>query len=103
MGDLNSFEEQCIPVTAIVSESRYKGSKGGSKSSKGGMKKGVWDSSRGGRGGMTVERRSVTISKTLSRLLRHQAKNAGIELDDEGFARVDKVVSFDLFNFPPRL
>jgi hypothetical protein len=93
MDDLDSFEEHDIPVTARVSESRYKGSKGGSKSSR--EKKGVRGSSKGEREGMMVKGRDIVISKTLSRLLRHQAKNAGIELDGEGFARVDKVVSSD--------
>jgi 2'-phosphotransferase len=91
MDDLDDFEEHSIPVTAVLSESRYKGSKGGSRSGRG--KKGVQDSSRDGRGGISVERRDVVISKTLSKLLRHHANSAGIELDGEGFARVDKVVS----------
>lgn len=45
-----------------------------------------------GRGG-GGQGREVQVSKTLSRLLRHQAANAGIQLDDEGFARLDAVVS----------
>jgi hypothetical protein len=46
----------------------------------------------GGRGGGLG--REVQISKALSRLLRHQAENAGIKLDDAGFAPLDRVVSF---------
>lgn len=49
--------------------------------------------SGGGGGG------GVQLSKALSRLLRHQAGNAGIELDREGFARVERVVSTFFFFF----
>ena len=48
---------------------------------------------RGGGGGGGGQGREVQVSKALSRLLRHQAANAGIQLDDEGFARLDAVVS----------
>lgn len=51
---------------------------------------------RGGRaaeGGATGQGRDVQISRALSRLLRHQAENAGVNLDGEGFAQLDKVVS----------
>ena len=48
---------------------------------------------RGGRGG-GGQSREVLVSKALSRLLRHQAGNAGIQLDAEGFAALDEVVSF---------
>ena len=37
--------------------------------------------------------REVQISKGLSKLLRHAAGDAGLKLDAEGFARVDRVVS----------
>ena len=47
----------------------------------------------GGGGGGGGQGREVQVSKALSRLLRHQAANAGIQLDDEGFARLDAVVS----------
>ncbi|KAF5134372.1 tRNA 2'-phosphotransferase 1 [Metarhizium anisopliae] len=50
-----------------------------------------WPSGRrGGRGGRP-EGREVQLSKALSRLLRHQAENAGIKLDEEGFAPLDRV------------
>lgn len=48
---------------------------------------------RGGRGGGGSQSREVQVSKTLSKLLRHQAGNAGIKLDAEGFAALDEVVS----------
>ncbi|KAG6013162.1 hypothetical protein E4U43_007462 [Claviceps pusilla] len=38
--------------------------------------------------------REMAISRALSRLLRHQAKNAGISLDGEGFAPLDKVLQW---------
>lgn len=46
---------------------------------------------RGGGGG--GQGRDVQVSRALSRLLRHQATNAGIQLDGEGFAPLDRVVS----------
>lgn len=46
-----------------------------------------------GKGGRPGQGREVQISKALSRLLRHQAENAGIPLDAEGFAPLDRVVS----------
>lgn len=50
---------------------------------------------RGGRGGGGgSQSREVQVSKTLSKLLRHQAGNAGIKLDAEGFAALDEVVSY---------
>ncbi|OAQ70384.1 RNA 2'-phosphotransferase [Pochonia chlamydosporia 170] len=49
---------------------------------------------RGGRGGGRSEGREVQISKALSKLLRHQAENAGIKLDDEGFAPLDRVLAW---------
>jgi len=43
---------------------------------------------RGGRaGGGGAETREVAVSKALSKLLRHAAKDEGIILDAEGFAR----------------
>lgn len=46
---------------------------------------------RGGHGG--GGNRDVQLSKALSKLLRHQAQTAGIQLDREGFAALDRVVS----------
>lgn len=49
---------------------------------------------RGGRGGGGGgQPREVLVSKALSKLLRHQAENAGLKLDDGGYAPLDKVVS----------
>jgi len=36
----------------------------------------------------------VVISKALSKLLRHAAEDEGLKLDEEGYARLDLVVSF---------
>lgn len=47
----------------------------------------------GGGGGRRGGNRETQVSKALSRLLRHQAENAGIKLDGEGFAPLDRVVS----------
>ncbi|KAL7937651.1 KptA family domain-containing protein [Trichoderma chlorosporum] len=48
---------------------------------------------KGGRGG-GGQSREVLVSKALSRLLRHQAENAGVKLDDEGFAALDEVLKW---------
>ena len=47
----------------------------------------------GGGGGGGDQNREFLLSKALSTLLRHQAAAAGIQLDAEGFAPLDKVVS----------
>jgi hypothetical protein len=62
------------------------------------------DGGRGGRGGRGGGgggggNRQVLISKALSTVLRHQAQSAGIVLDVEGFAALDKVVGSLLFLF----
>ncbi|TQN67840.1 TRNA 2'-phosphotransferase 1, partial [Colletotrichum shisoi] len=50
---------------------------------------------RGGRGGGGGgQPREVLVSKALSKLLRHQAENAGLELDDGGYASLDKVLAY---------
>ncbi len=46
-----------------------------------------------GRGGGGGASRDMLLSKALSKLLRHQAVSAGIQLDREGFAPLDRVVS----------
>ncbi|KAI3343497.1 hypothetical protein F4824DRAFT_10598 [Ustulina deusta] len=48
----------------------------------------------GGGGGAGGSNRQVQISKALSTLLRHQAQNAGIQLDAEGFAPLDQVMQW---------
>ncbi|KFH48087.1 tRNA 2'-phosphotransferase-like protein [Hapsidospora chrysogenum ATCC 11550] len=47
----------------------------------------------GGRGG-GHQSREVQVSKALSRLLRHQAENAGIKLDRDGYAPLDEVLAY---------
>ncbi|KAK4137297.1 hypothetical protein BT67DRAFT_350163, partial [Trichocladium antarcticum] len=51
---------------------------------------------RGGRGGGEGgrDRRAVDLSKALSKLLRHRAGDAGVELDREGFAGLEKVLQY---------
>ncbi|KAI1818831.1 KptA family-domain-containing protein [Poronia punctata] len=49
---------------------------------------------RGGGGGGGGRDRRELISKALSTLLRHQAHNAGIPLDEEGYASLDKVMEW---------
>lgn len=70
----------------------------GRRSNRGGRGRGKGRVSRGGggggggRGGKPVDR-EVLVSKALSKLLRHAAEDVGLALDEEGFARVDQVVS----------
>lgn len=59
---------------------------GGGRGRKGGRR-------GGGGGGGGGPDREVVLSKALSSLLRHQAQSAGIKLDAEGYAPLDKVVS----------
>jgi hypothetical protein len=51
---------------------------------------------RGGAGGGRAESRETAISKALSKLLRHAAEEEGVALDNEGFGRLDQVVSTSL-------
>lgn len=69
------------------------GKKGGKQTkSAGGAAPGSGSAADGGK------KREKQISMALSRLLRHQALNAGIVLDKEGYAPLEKVVSsFFLF------
>ncbi len=60
--------------------------RGGSKGRGGGRRGG------GGGGGKSGRGRDSELSHALSRLLRHQAENAGIKLDNEGYAPLDRVV-----------
>jgi 2'-phosphotransferase len=61
---------------------------------------------RGGRRGAPAaggsasdqKNRDFQISKALSLLLRHKAAEAGVDLDNEGFARLDKVVSSSILS-----
>ncbi|KAL8381436.1 hypothetical protein RB595_005619 [Gaeumannomyces hyphopodioides] len=48
----------------------------------------------GGGGGGGGGAREVTVSRALSKLLRHQAENAGIKLDAEGYAPLDEVLAY---------
>lgn len=69
-------------------EARTTSSRGG-----GGGKRGGGKSGGAGRAAAAADREKQ-ISRALSRLLRHQALNAGIVLDKEGYAPLEKVVSF---------
>ncbi|KAK1640554.1 Tpt1/KptA family RNA 2'-phosphotransferase [Colletotrichum phormii] len=58
---------------------------------RGGRRGGKGGGRGGGRGG--VQPREVLVSKALSKLLRHQAENAGLTLDEGGYAPLDKVLA----------
>jgi 2'-phosphotransferase len=75
-----------------------KASSGGKRGNDGGRRKGGGRGGGGGGGG--GQGREVQVSKALSKLLRHQAASAGIQLDDEGFAPLDRVVSLRGCNTP---
>ncbi|CAK7268768.1 tRNA 2'-phosphotransferase [Sporothrix epigloea] len=49
---------------------------------------------RGGGGSDDVANRAVAVSRALSKLLRHQAAHAGIPLDPEGYAPLDRVLQW---------
>ncbi|OHE92015.1 Tpt1/KptA family RNA 2'-phosphotransferase [Colletotrichum orchidophilum] len=49
---------------------------------------------KGGGGGGGGQPREVLVSKALSKLLRHQAENAGLTLDEGGYAPLDKVLAY---------
>ncbi|KAI1437739.1 RNA 2'-phosphotransferase, Tpt1 [Xylaria sp. CBS 124048] len=66
--------------------------RGGRGRGRGGGGRGGGGGGGGGRGGTTS--RQVQISKALSKLLRHQAQNAGMTLDSEGFVPLDKVMQW---------
>ncbi|KAM0253584.1 hypothetical protein ACHAQJ_007256 [Trichoderma viride] len=80
---MSALEEDGSSTTAhLALEEKYAG---GKKQRGGG-------GGRGGRGG--GQSREVLVSKALSKLLRHQAGNAGIQLDAEGFAALDEVLNW---------
>ncbi|KAK5664032.1 hypothetical protein OQA88_246 [Cercophora sp. LCS_1] len=60
------------------------GSRGGRFRSRGG----------GGASGSGSKGREVDISRALSRLLRHQAQNAGVRLDGQGYASLERVLQW---------
>ncbi|KAK7749351.1 tRNA 2'-phosphotransferase [Diatrype stigma] len=84
-GGDDRFEEMAERVMDSSSGSRGKRGGGGRGGRRGG--------GRGG-GGSSAQDRDFVLSKALSTLLRHQAQNAGIKLDAEGFAPLDKVLQW---------
>lgn len=52
---------------------------------------------RGGGGGGGGQGRAISISKALSKILRHDAVKEGLQLDGEGYAKVDELVSLCSF------
>ncbi|KAH6850260.1 KptA family-domain-containing protein [Chaetomium sp. MPI-CAGE-AT-0009] len=70
---------------AMSSSRNAGGRRGGGKGGRGGKSGG----GEGGRG-----RREVDLSRALSRLLRHQAGSAGVQLDREGFADLGRVLQW---------
>ncbi|KFZ01357.1 hypothetical protein V501_10044, partial [Pseudogymnoascus sp. VKM F-4519 (FW-2642)] len=73
-------------------QSRKSGGSGGGGGGGGGSRGGKGRSGGGGGGGQS---REVQVSKALSKLLRHDAVKAGLELDDEGFAGVGEVLQWN--------
>jgi 2'-phosphotransferase len=78
------MDENSIQDQADIAELSLSGR--GQRSGRG---RGRGGSSTGGRPGLG---RDVEISKALSKLLRHAAVDVGLELDEEGFAKLDQVV-----------
>ncbi|KAK4043193.1 KptA family-domain-containing protein [Parachaetomium inaequale] len=75
----------------VAASSRHSGGGGRRGGGKGGGKGGGGGRS-GGEGGRG--RREVDLSRALSRLLRHQAGSAGVEIDREGFAGLERVLQW---------
>ncbi|KAK2729119.1 tRNA 2'-phosphotransferase 1 [Colletotrichum kahawae] len=74
-------------TTAAALEDRaQQGRRGGRKGGRG--------RGGGGGGGGGGQNREVLVSKALSKLLRHQAENAGIKLEEGGWAPLDKVLAY---------
>ncbi|KAI0448728.1 hypothetical protein F5B21DRAFT_521338 [Xylaria acuta] len=67
---------------------------GGGAGRGGRSRRGGGGGGRRGGGGAGGSNRQVQISKALSTLLRHQAQNAGIRLNAEGFAPLDRVMQW---------
>jgi 2'-phosphotransferase len=82
-------------------EDIYLSGRGGKRG--GGRGKGQGRGGARGKAGGRAENREVQVSKALSKLLRHQAQNAGLGLDTEGFARLDQVVGSHFPHRPVRL
>ena len=74
-------------------EQTNRGGGGAQRSGRGG------GSGGGGGRGRQDPSREIQISKALSFLLRHGAKDAGVELDDGGWANLADVVSFALMPY----
>ncbi|KAK3302064.1 KptA family-domain-containing protein [Chaetomium strumarium] len=77
----------------VMAERVEDGGAGGGRRGGAGGKRGGAKGGRGGGGGGR-DKREVDLSRALSRLLRHQAANAGIQLDREGFAPLDRVLQW---------
>lgn len=89
------LEEQVI--TTQEQQQKQGGSKGKGKG-KGKSAAGGGGAGAGGDSANGDKKREKQISMALSRLLRHQALNAGIKLDKEGYAPLEKVVSLSHFS-----
>ncbi|KAK4157231.1 KptA family-domain-containing protein [Chaetomidium leptoderma] len=86
-------EDDASDVLADRLEDRAMSGSGGGSSRRGGKGGGIGGGKRGGGEGGR-DRREVDLSRALSRLLRHQAGNAGIELDREGFVGLERVLQW---------
>ncbi|KAI1866971.1 hypothetical protein JX265_007547 [Neoarthrinium moseri] len=79
-----AYEDTAERLESLALKGKGRGGGGGAAGKRGGG---------GGRGG-GEQNREMIISKALSKLLRHQAADAGVELDAEGFAGLDKVLQW---------
>ncbi|KXH25512.1 Tpt1/KptA family RNA 2'-phosphotransferase [Colletotrichum nymphaeae SA-01] len=81
----DQFEETAPAAGDSAQQQKRGGGGGGRRGGRGGGGR------RGGGGGQP---REVLVSKALSKLLRHQAENAGLKLDEGGYAPLDKVLAY---------
>ncbi|KAF4783354.1 Tpt1/KptA family RNA 2'-phosphotransferase [Colletotrichum scovillei] len=85
-GEMADQFEETAPAAGDSAQQQKRGGGGG------GRRGGRGGGGRGGGGG--GQPREVLVSKALSKLLRHQAENAGLKLDEGGYAPLDKVLAY---------
>lgn len=81
----------CCAATMVAAEDRVEQFEGQAPPGKG--RGGKAPKGAGAALPSSAAKREKDLSRALSRLLRHQALNAGIPLDKEGYAPLEKVVS----------
>ncbi|TVY85559.1 tRNA 2'-phosphotransferase [Lachnellula suecica] len=76
---------------ALDEKLQGRGNQGGGGRGRGKGARGV----RSGGGGGSAQNKEILVSKALSKLLRHAAGDAGVQLDSEGYAKLDQVMQWN--------